>query len=398
MHGPSLDRFLLRFDNTTQASVDAALPDIDPLPTVATRQPHSRSPVIIPDNLRPAPANLPAPVTYTGYSVKDWKLLMQTTGCDQLSMYQSKKRKKRKGQKKVEETLAAVGVGVALERLRCHGKPERCDDIVDSDGHGVKVNAEDQRGHDDSTEWSCKVVGAVRDSFGQVEVALLWEQEGKQGKQTGWEKISMLTDAMPGTEMHSNSFGQGREGEAIIVEWQSQRRFVAELQSWNNEDDNFTIKYPKQHNSLELKTSKSDEHKQAFRLDTLETDWLADPEVGAASGKLYHTWWVSIQYANLPFIAKRLLVNMEPNHQWTRDRKYELSDHDDNEKSDESSADDDNGKSDEPSDDDHENLHRQPSGDRKATAKPKRGRKTTEDLVRHVAGHTRSAYKRNKSE
>ena len=180
----------------------------------------------------------------------------------------------------------------------------------------------------------------------------------------------MLQDTVPGTEMHKNSFGQDREGESIIVQWQSKRRFVAELQAWNPEEDNFTLTYPEQENSAELKTSKSDMHSQGFRLDTLETDWLMDPEVGAASGKLYHSWWISMEHVNLPFISKKLLVDMDlrPRHKKPRPLRLALSSSDE---------------TDDESDDDEETDDEVPL--RKLMTKPKRGRITRQTRqTRHV--------------
>ena len=247
--------YYCRFTNTTQAEADAALPTIEPLPTVAQRQPFCSAPLEIPDSLKPAPTNLPAPVTYNGYSSTEWKALMKATGCDQLSMYQPKKRAT-KGGKKVQQEAS---IGQVLEQMQ---------------GRQLQGSAQE--------EWDCTVVGAIRTKSG-VQVALLWEADDGTIEGT-WEPIENLVNTIPGTENHTFSFGQGREGETIVVQWASERRYVAELQCWNYDEDSFTLVYNEQETSVELKTSKTEAQSHEFRLDTLETDLLATPGVGASGG------------------------------------------------------------------------------------------------------------------
>lgn len=254
---------------------------VEPLPTVALRiaRAGNESPLVVPDQLHPAPENLPAPVTYQGYSAAQWKQAMILSGCDKLSMYQKKHRKNKK-QNAIDNNTAVAAILHAMETGR----------------HGAGAQAE---GEEDPYE--CTIVGALRDKRGAVQVAVLWEAPGKAARGE-WIAINKLVDTAPGSENHKLSFGQEREGEVIIVQWESTRRYIAHLQTWSFEDDSFDVLYEPQGSNTALKTSQTAKQTHSFRLDTLATPDLADIN--------HHSWWVCAKHASMPFVSKRLMVDM----------------------------------------------------------------------------------------
>jgi hypothetical protein len=232
----------------------------------------------IPEQCHPVPDNLPAPVTYTGYTLAQWKKAMKVTGCDQMACYQTKKRKKSKKQEK--ETYQVVATALhALESGKLNS------DLVDEE--------------DEEVECEVTIIGAIRGKRGEVKVAVRWEEDGVVTSES-WIPIGDLNNSAPGTENHKASFGQGREGEVIIVQWQSTRRYVAELHSWNWDEDTFELVYESQNTNTALKTSQTDRQTHSFRLDTLATSGVQNTT--------HHSWWVCAKYASRPFIVNMFKV------------------------------------------------------------------------------------------
>jgi hypothetical protein len=99
---------------------------VEPLPTVAPRQYRdTESGLIIPDHCHPVPDNLPAPVTYTGYSLAQWKKAMKVTGCDQMAVYQKKHRKhSKKNEKESVDAVAAALRALETGKLDSEGEEE----------------------------------------------------------------------------------------------------------------------------------------------------------------------------------------------------------------------------------------------------------------------------------
>jgi hypothetical protein len=95
---------------------------------------------------------------------------------------------------------------------------------------------------------------------------------------------------------------------------------------WDHADDCFTLRYEKQSASACLKTHATEACTHAFALDTLRTDMLADPEIGTASGNLYHSWWVDLQHAADPFIANRLRIQLGTNESNARNAQIAIAD------------------------------------------------------------------------
>jgi hypothetical protein len=201
---------------------------------------------------------------------------MKLSGCDKMAIYQKKTRKK-----KAHDNAAALATALKL----------LSGDVVDgSAGEAQDVNK----------AWECTIVGACRSKKGAVQVAVLWEAEHRV-TEASWIDIGDLVNTLPGTENHKSSFGQDREGELIIVQWESTRRYVAELQSWNWDEDNFNLVYEAQDTNTMLKTTQTDKQTHTFRLDSLETD-ISDAK--------HHSWWVLAQHAAKPFITQKLKVDM----------------------------------------------------------------------------------------
>jgi hypothetical protein len=239
----------------------------------------------IPDCLHPVPFNLPAPVLYTGYSLTQWKKAMKLSGCDQMAAYQTTRRKNTK--KTLQENTAIVAA--ALKAMET----------------GQLAPVEDEGDEEVEVECEVTIVGAIRDKKGHVRVAVLWKDEQSEVTKEEWIPIGDLQNIAPGTENHRVSFGQEREGELIVVQWESTRRYVAELQTWNWEEDSFAVVYEAQKTNTSLKTSQTDRQTHSFRLDTLQTLDLKDTD--------HHNWWVCAKYASRPFISKMLKVEMGGN-------------------------------------------------------------------------------------
>jgi hypothetical protein len=207
---------------------------------------------------------------------------MKLSGCDQMAAYQKKRRKNTK--KRVEENTAIVGA--ALQALET----------------GQLAPVEDEGDEEVEVECEVTIVGAIRDKKGHVKVAVLWKDDQSEVTKEEWIPIDDLRDSAPGTENHRVSFGQEREGELIVVQWESTRRYVAELQTWNWEEDSFVVVYEAQKTNTSLKTSQTDRQTHSFRLDTLQTLGLKNTN--------YHNWWVCAKYASRPFISKMFKVEM----------------------------------------------------------------------------------------
>ena len=88
-----------------------------------------------------------------------------------------------------------------------------------------------------------------------------------------WEPIGNLDGCGPGTEGFSNCFGVKREGDSIILSWESGRWYRAALHSFNNNDDTMQIKYHEATNQ-EFKTEATSEDTHSMALSTLLTDKL----------------------------------------------------------------------------------------------------------------------------
>lgn len=295
-----------RFDHTTQEDADSSLPLFDGLPVVAPKQAGVHAILEIPDMLKPVPDDLPPPVTYQGYSLTDWKREMKTRGFDMLSMYHKKKRASKKSKKKKDDQAKET---------------------------------------DPDQDWDCVIIGACRSAKGSIKVAVMWD-DGKGSTSGNWQPLSTLVQAGVGTENWTTSFGQHREGQTVVVQWSTCRRYVGKLDDFDPCKNSFTLNYPKQGPHASLGTSGTEESQHSFRLDTLETDHPNDE-----GGSMVHTWWVQKEWVSLKWVCNGLEANMtdgggsdkqEPTK--ARKRKQAGSDDDSSDdSSDDSGSNDDSG-------------------------------------------------------
>ena len=263
-----VSKWVERFRNVNQEHTNGKLPLLMPLPKVGSPQARLAG-FTMPEVLLPAPNSLPPPVTYNGYSERMWREEMSKRGLGAMLLYKKKKKKKR-GESKDD------------------GAQAECDQDAPSNVH--------------------QVVGVLRNlKNNKVEVAVVWEDEDGARLPGGtWVPLSNLNNCTPGTDGFQQSFGQGREGDEVVVAWASGSRYVAKCHTFNNTNDTMTMKYPKQSSNTELKTSVTDVDKDNMRLDTMATS----KRHPTTKSQVHHHWWVQRTYASENWIATKVKVQM----------------------------------------------------------------------------------------